>query len=53
MGGQQIASVGKIIQVQAGYLQFPAAAANAVILLAVVLLMIAALLRLVNLRKEL
>jgi len=53
MGGQQIASVGKIIQVQTSYLQFPIAAANAVILLAVVLLMIAALLRLVDLRKEL
>ena len=53
MGGQQIASVGKIIQVQASYLQFPIAAANAVILLAVVLLMITALMRLVNLRKEL
>ncbi|MEY4755023.1 MAG: hypothetical protein RJA44_2698 [Pseudomonadota bacterium] len=53
MGGQQIASVGKIIQVQTSYLQFPLAAANAVILLAVVLLMIAALMRLVNLRKEL
>ncbi len=53
MGGQQIASVGKIIQVQASYLQFPLAAANAVILLAVVLLMIATLMRLVDLRKEL
>jgi putative spermidine/putrescine transport system permease protein len=53
MGGQQIASVGKVIQVQTSYLQFPIAAANAVILLAVVLLMIAALLRLVDLRKEL
>jgi len=53
MGGQQIASVGKIIQVQTSYLQFPLAAANAVILLAVVLLMIVALMRLVNLRKEL
>jgi putative spermidine/putrescine transport system permease protein len=53
MGGQQIASVGKTIQVQANVLQFPAAAANAVILLAVVLLMIWALMRLVNLRKEL
>lgn len=53
MGGQQIASVGKVIQVQASYLQFPAAAANAVILLAVVLGMIAALMRLVDLRKEL
>ena len=53
MGGQQIASIGKIIQVQTSYLQFPMAAANAVILLAVVLMMIAALMRLVNLRKEL
>jgi putative spermidine/putrescine transport system permease protein len=53
MGGQQIASIGKIIQVQTSYLQFPAAAANAVILLAVVLMMIVALMRLVNLRKEL
>ena len=53
MGGQQIASVGKVIQVQTSYLQFPMAAANAVILLAVVLMMIAALMRLVNLRKEL
>jgi putative spermidine/putrescine transport system permease protein len=53
MGGQQIASIGKVIQVQTSYLQFPAAAANAVILLAVVLMMIVALMRLVNLRKEL
>ncbi|MCA6216527.1 ABC transporter permease [Ideonella sp. B7] len=53
MGGQQIASVGKIIQVQASYLQFPLAAANAVVLLAAVLMMIVALMRLVNLRKEL
>ncbi|MFT4192732.1 MAG: ABC transporter permease [Comamonas sp.] len=53
MGGQQIASVGKIIQVQTSYLQFPLAAANAVILLAVVLLIIAALTRLVDIRKEL
>lgn len=53
MGGQQIASVGKTIQVQAGVLQFPAAAANAVVLLGVVLMMIWALMRLVNLRKEL
>jgi putative spermidine/putrescine transport system permease protein len=53
MGGQQIASVGKVIQVQANVLQFPAAAANAIMLLAVVLLMIVALMRLVDLRKEL
>ena len=40
MGGQQIASVGKIIQVQTSYLQFPLAAANAVILLVITLMMI-------------
>ena len=43
MGGQQIASVGKIIQVEMSYLQFPAAAANAVMLLAVVLMIIVGL----------
>ncbi len=53
MGGQQIASVGKTIQVQTSYLQFPLAAANAVVLLAVVLLIIVGLNRLVDLRKEL
>ena len=53
MGGQQIASVGKIIQVQTSYLQFPLAAANAVILLSVVLMIIWALTRLVDIRKEL
>ncbi|MES2978827.1 MAG: ABC transporter permease [Pseudomonadota bacterium] len=53
MGGQQIASIGKIIQVQTSYLQFPLAAANAVILLAVVLMIIWALTRMVDIRKEL
>lgn len=53
MGGQQIASVGKMIQVQANYLQFPLAAANAVILLSVVLMIIWALTRMVDIRKEL
>jgi putative spermidine/putrescine transport system permease protein len=53
MGGQQIASVGKIIQVQTSYLQFPLAAANAVILLSVVLMIIWALTRMVDIRKEL
>ena len=53
MGGQQIASVGKIIQVQTSYLQFPIAAANAVILLAIVLMMIWGLTRLVDIRREL
>ena len=53
MGGQQIASIGKIIQVQTSYLQFPLAAANAVILLAIVLMIIYGLTRLVDIRKEL
>ena len=53
MGGQQIASVGKIIQVQTSYLQFPLAAANAVILLAVVLMIIWGLTRMVDIRREL
>jgi len=53
MGGQQIASVGKVIQVQTSYLQFPMAAANAVILLGVTLMMVFALTRVVDLRKEL
>lgn len=53
MGGQQIASVGKAIQTHSAYLQFPAAAAQSVVLLAVVLLMIAALTRAVDVRREL
>ena len=53
MGGQQIASVGKIIHVEMQYLQFPAAAANAVILLMVVLLIIYVLTKIVDIRKEL
>ena len=53
MGGQQIASVGKTISVEISYLQFPVAAANAVVLLLTVLIMIFALTRLVDIRKEL
>jgi len=53
MGGQQIASVGKLIQVQTSYLQFPLAAANAVMLLLVVLIFIWGLTRIVDIRKEL
>ena len=53
MGGQQIASIGKIIQVQMSYLQFPAAAAQAVVLLALVLLVIAVMTKLVDIRREL
>ena len=43
MGGQQIASAGKIIETRINALQFPPAAANAVILLGVTLLIITAL----------
>ncbi|MBU2959125.1 ABC transporter permease [Paracoccus sp. 1_MG-2023] len=53
MGGQQIASVGKVIQTQMQFLQFPLAAANAVILLATVLAGVWALLKLVDIRREL
>jgi len=53
MGGQQIASIGKVIHVEMQYLQFPAAAANAVILLAAVLMIIYGLTRVVDIRKEL
>jgi putative spermidine/putrescine transport system permease protein len=53
MGGQQIASVGKEINVETGYLQFPIAAANAVILLVAVLTIIYALTRFIDIRKEL
>ena len=38
---------------QMSLLQYPAAAANAVVLLAIVLLMVGAILRVVDIRKEL
>ena len=53
MGGQQIASVGKVIQVQLSYLQFPLAAANAMVLLAAVLVIVWGMTRLVDIRAEL
>ena len=53
MSGGQSASVGLMIANQISSLQYPAACANAVVLLAVVLLMIAAILRIVDIRKEL
>ena len=43
MGGEQIASAGKVVETRLNALQFPPAAANAVILLAVTLLIIVAL----------
>ncbi len=53
MGGQQIASAGKIIESRLNALQFPPGAANAVILLGITLVVIAALTRIVDIRKEL
>lgn len=53
MSGGQSASVGLMISNQISLLQYPAACANAVVLLAVVLLMIGAILRIVDIRKEL
>jgi putative spermidine/putrescine transport system permease protein len=53
MSGGQSASVGLMIANQISLLQYPAACANAVVLLAVVLLMIAGILRIVDIRKEL
>jgi putative spermidine/putrescine transport system permease protein len=53
LGGGQIASVGKAIMTELSYLQFPPAAANAMVLLIAVLLMIVLLTRLVDIRKEL
>lgn len=53
MGGGQRASVGLMISNQIALLQYPAACANAVVLLAVVLLMVSAMLRVVDIRREL
>jgi putative spermidine/putrescine transport system permease protein len=53
MGGGQSASMGKMIQTQIGSLQYPLAAANAVILLLVTLILVAGILRVVDIRKEL
>ena len=53
MGGGQRASVGLMISNQIGLLQYPAACANAVVLLLVVLLMVGAILRLSGVRREL
>ena len=53
MGGQQIASIGKIIQVEMSYLQLPSAAANAVILLLITLLLIWTMTKFIDIRKEL
>lgn len=53
MSGGQSASVGLMISNQISLLQYPAACANAVVLLAVVLMMIAAIVRIVDIRRDL
>ena len=53
MGGGQAASVGKLISTQIGSLQYPLAAANAVILLLVTLILVTGILRVVDIRQEL
>lgn len=53
MSGGQSASVALMMKNQMSLLQYPAAAANAVVLLALVLLMVAGILRAVDIRKEL
>ena len=52
MSGGQSASVGLMMANEIS-LQYPAAAANAVVLLGVVLIMVALMLRIVDIRKEL
>ena len=53
MSGGQSASIGLMISNQISSLEYPAACANAVVLLSIVLLMIAAILRIVDIRKDL
>lgn len=53
LGGGQIASVGKAIATELSYLQFPPAAANAMVLLGLVVLLIMLLMRFADVRKEL
>lgn len=53
MSGGQSASVGRVISNEIALLQYPAAAASAVVLLITVLIMIAIMMRFVDIRKEL
>mgnify|MGYP003123408834 FL=1 len=53
LGGGQVASVGKAIAAELSYLQFPPAAANSMVLLGVVILLIMLLMRFADIRKEL
>ena len=53
MSGGQSTSVGRVISNEIGLLQYPAAAASAIVLLLTVLIMIAVMIRFVDIRKEL
>jgi len=53
MGGGRIASIGKTIATELSYLQFPPAAAGAMVLLGAVVLLIMLLMRFADIRKEL
>jgi len=53
LGGGQVASIGKAIATELSYLQFPPAAANAMVLLLAVILLIVGLMRIVDIRREL
>ena len=53
MGGQQLASVGKIINTEMNYLQLPGAAANSVILLFITIFVIIVMTKFIDIRKEL
>ncbi|MGB0493794.1 MAG: ABC transporter permease [Paracoccaceae bacterium] len=53
MGGQQLASIGKIINTEMNYLQLPGAAANAVILLLITIIIIITMTKFIDIRKEL
>ena len=53
MGGQQLASIGKVINTEMNYLQLPGAAANAVILLVLTIIIIITMTKFIDIRKEL
>ena len=53
MGGQQLASIGKIINTEMNYLQLPGAAANSVILLLITIFIIIVMTKFIDIRKEL
>jgi len=53
LGGGQVASIGKEIVTDLSSLQFPPAAAESMVLLAFVIMLIAALVKIVDIRKEL